>query len=318
VTTLITGSSGFIGMNLCSKMTALGHDIHKVIRSGARLDSYDSIKEHCYLIDEIGAHTDWSGAFAGINCVVHCAARVRLIDENKTDALSAYRTVNVDGTRNLAEQAFNAGVKRFIFLSSIKVNGEQTISGGRFTSKDDNFPKDAYGISKWEAEHALHEISVRTGLEVVIIRPPLVYGSGVKGSFLSLLGWLNKGIPLPLGAIKNQRSLVGIHNLIDLIMTCIDHPAAANQTFLVSDGEDISTSELLCRMSKALGKTSRLVPVPVSLLQLGANLLGKQDIAQRLLGNLQVDISHTKKVLGWTPPVSLDEGLRTTAKWYLS
>ena len=318
MTTLITGSSGFVGMNLCSEMNALGHEIYRVIRSETRLDSRNTTKDHFYFIDEIGANTDWSAALAGTNCVIHCAARAHVMHENETDALSAYRTVYVEGTRNLAEQAADAGVKRFVFLSSIKVNGERTISGSGFTSADNAFPEDAYGISKWEAEQALHEVSARTGLEVVIIRPPLVYGPGVKGNFLSLLGWLKKGIPLPLGAIHNQRSLVGIDNLIDLIITCIDHPAAANQTFLVSDDEDLSTTELLGCMSKALGKPARLVPVPVSLLHFGAKLLGKRDMAQRLLGNLQVDISHTKKVLDWAPPVSVDEGLRRTAEWYLS
>ena len=209
-------------------------------------------------------------------------------------------------------------MKRFIFLSSIKVNGERTISGTRFTSADNTFPKDAYGISKWEAEQALYEVSARTGLEVVIIRPPLVYGPGVKGNFLSLLGWLNRGIPLPLGAIHNLRSLISIDNLVDLIITCIKHPAAANQTFLVSDDEDLSTTELLRRMSAALDKPARLLLVPSSLLQLCANLLGIKAVAQRLLENLQVDISHTKEVLDWTPPVSVGEGLRRTAKWYLS
>ena len=318
MTTLITGSSGFVGMNLCSEMNALGHETHRVIRSGARLDSRNSTKDHFYFIDEIGANTDWSAALAGINCVIHCAARAHVMHENETDALAAYRAVNVEGTRNLAKQAADAGVKRFIFLSSIKVNGERTISGTHFTSKANAFPEDAYGISKWEAEQALHEVSARTGLEVVIIRPPLVYGPGVKGNFLSLLSWLDKGILLPLGAIHNQRSLVGIDNLIDLIITCISHPAAANQTFLVSDDEYLSTTELLRRISKALGKPARLVPAPASLLQLVAKILGKQNIAQRLLGNLQLDISHTKEILGWAPPVSVDEGLSKTAEWFLN
>ena len=318
MTTLITGSSGFVGMNLCSELLVRNHEIHRVIRSGARLDSRNSTRDHFYFIDEIGANTDWSAALAGINCVIHCAARAHVMLENETDALSDYRTVNVEGTRNLAEQAADAGVKRFIFLSSIKVHGERTISGTRFTSKDNTFPEDAYGISKWDAEQALHEVSARTGLEVVIIRPPLVYGPGVKGNFLSLLGWLNKSIPLPLGAIHNQRSLVGIDNLIDLIITCIDHPAAANQTFLVSDDEDLSTTELLRRISAALDKPARLLPVPSSLLQIGARLLGKKDVAQRLLGNLQLDISHTKEILGWAPPVSVDEGLSKTAEWFLN
>ena len=320
MTTLITGSSGFVGMNLCSELLARNHEIHRVIRSRKTSDMHYSTRDHFYFIDKIGANTDWSATLAGINCVIHCAARSHVMDKDKdkADALAAYRAVNVEGTKNLAEQAAGSGVKRFIFLSSIKVNGERTISGSRFTSADNAFPKDAYGISKWEAEQALYEVSVRTGLEVVIIRPPLVYGPGVKGNFLSLLGWLNRGIPLPLGAIHNLRSLISIDNLVDLIIICIKHPAAANQTFLVSDDEDLSTTELLRRMSAALDKPARLLLVPSSLLQLGANLLGIKAVAQRLLENLQVDISHTKEVLDWTPPVSVGEGLRRTAKWYLS
>ena len=197
------------------------------------------------------------------------------------------------------------------------MNGEQTVSGDCFTCLDKQYSEDPYGISKWEAEQALHEVSAKTDLEVVIIRPPLIYGAGVKGNFLSLLAWLSRGVPLPLGAIQNQRSMVGIDNLVDLIVTCIDHQAAANQTFLVSDDEDLSTTELLRRLGAALGKPARLIPIPASLLGLAARLVGKEDIAERLLGNLQVDISKTRKILDWAPRVSVDDGFRKTAKWYL-
>ena len=286
---VITGGNGFIGHALSTQLRNHQHDVIAAVRRSC------DYPDMTVLADALS----WSKALTNQDVVIHTAARAHVMNETKADALAAYRVVNVEGTRKLAEQAADAGVPRFIYLSSIKVNGEQTSSGARFCSGDNAFPEDAYGISKWEAEQALYDVSVRTGLEVVVIRPPLVYGPGVKGNFLSMLGWLNKGIPLPLGAIHNQRSLVGIDNLIDLIITCIDHPAAANQTFLVSNEEDLSTTELLRRMSNALGKPARLVPVPPSLLQFGAKLLGKQDMAQRLLGNLQVDMSHTKKALGW-------------------
>ncbi|MGF1743147.1 SDR family oxidoreductase [Vibrio profundum] len=314
----MTGASGFVGSELCSELVAREHEIRGIVRSISSVDLTSSYRNHLCAFENIKPDTNWSNVLLDIDCVVHCSARTHIMNETEIDALAAYRAVNVDGTRNLAEQAADAGVKRFIFISSIKVNGERTNSGTCFTSDDNAFPRDAYGISKWEAEQALQEISVRTDLEVVIIRPPLVYGPSVKGNFLSLLGWLHKGILLPLGAIHNQRSMVSISNLVDLIITCIDQPAAANQTFLVSDDEDRSTTELLRSMSTALGKPTRLLPVPSSMLKLGAQLLGKQDIAQRLLGNLQVDICYTKRVLDWSPPSSMDEGLRITAEWYLN
>jgi nucleoside-diphosphate-sugar epimerase len=210
------------------------------------------------------------------------------------------------------------GIRRLVYLSSIKVNVAQTVSKDCFFSLNNAFNEDPYAISKWEAEQALYQVSAETDLEVVIIRPPLVYGPGVKGNFLSMLDWLSRGFPLPLGAIRNQRSLVGIDNLVDLILTCMDHPAAANKTFLVSDGEDLSTTELMRRLGAALGKPARLLPVPASSLGLAAQLVGKQDIAERLLGNLQVNISKTKEILNWAPPVSVNDGFRKTAKWYLS
>ena len=318
MTTLVTGATGFLGRKVCSELLLRKHEIRGIARPSSLARLLTSLRRHYRTVENIEADTDWSDEVSGIDSIIHCAARAHVMEEKNAVALAAYRAVNVEGTKNLAEQAVAAGVKRFIFLSSIKVNGERTISRSRFTSEDNAFPEDAYGISKWEAEQALYEVSARTGLEIVVIRPPLVYGPRVKGNFRSMLRWLSQGIPLPLDAIDNQRSLVGIDNLIDLIITCIDHPAAANQTFLVSDDEDLSTTELLRRMSKALGKPAQFVPVPPSLLAFGAKLIGKQDIAQRLLGNLQVDISHTKKALDWTPTVSVVEGLRRTAEWYLS
>jgi len=216
----------------------------------------------------------------------------------------------VDGTLNLARQAVDAGVTRFIFISSIKVNGEQTTCGGVYKAEDLPVPEDAYGISKYEAEQGLLQVAANTGLEVVIIRPPLVYGPGVKGNFFSMMRVVKKGFPLPLGAVHNKRSLVALDNLVDLIITCIDHPAAANQVFLAGDGEDLSTTEFLRGVAKAVGVLSRLIPVPAAVLMFGASLLGKKEMAQRLLGSLQVDISKARDLLGWTPPLSVEEGLR--------
>lgn len=314
----ITGASGFVGQALCPELLARDHVVRAAVRSQGVVVSGSVSTFESIVVGQIDAKTDWSDLLAGVDCVIHCAARAHVMYETETDALAAYRVVNVEGTRRLAEQSAASGVRRLVYLSSIKVNGEGTIGSRRFTHDDEPMPEDPYGISKWEAEQALHEVAARTGLEVVIIRPPLVYGPGVKGNFLSMLGWLKRGVPLPLGSIHNKRSLVGIDNLVDLIITCIDHPAAANQTLLVSDEEDLSTTELLQRMSLALGKPVRLISVPAQLLQFGAQMFGKKDVAQRLLGNLQIDISKTKEILGWTPPISVEEGLRKTAEWYLN
>lgn len=265
-------------------------------------------------VGNIDETTDWSHALNGCNSVMHLAARVHVMDDPSTDPLASFRQTNTGGTLNLASQAATAGVRRFVFVSSIKVNGESTETGHPFTAADTPVPQDPYGISKMEAEQGLREIAKQTGMEVVIVRPPLVYGPGVKANFASLMRAVQRGVPLPLASVThNRRSFVALDNLIDLLITCIDHPAAANQTFLVSDGEDLSTTDLLRRLGHAMDKPARLFPFPPSLLQLGANLLGKGDMAQRLLGNLQVDISHTCNTLNWTPPISVDDGLRRAA-----
>jgi nucleoside-diphosphate-sugar epimerase len=231
------------------------------------------------------------------------------MNDTAADPLTAFRAVNVDGTLNLVRQAATAGVKRFVFISSVKVNGELTQPGRAFTETDAAAPQDAYGQSKHEAEQGLRQLAADTGMEVVIIRPPLVYGPGVKANFAALMRAVQRGWPLPLGAVHNQRSLVALDNLVDFIVTCITHPQAANQTFLVSDGEDLSTTELVRGMAQAVGVPARLLPVPVWALQAGATLLGKGDAVQRLCGNLQVDISKARNLLGWTPPVSVAAGL---------
>jgi nucleoside-diphosphate-sugar epimerase len=230
--------------------------------------------------------------------------------DTEADPLSAFRAVNVDGTLNLARQAAAAGVKRFVFISSVKVNGECTLPGRAFTEADLVNPQGAYGQSKHEAEQDLRKLSADISMEVVIIRPPLVYGPGVKANFAALMRAVQRGIPMPLGAVHNQRSLVALDNLVDFIVTCITHPQAANQTFLVSDGQDLSTNELVRGMAKAAGVPARLLPVSVWALQAVASLLGKGDAVQRLCGNLQIDISKARSLLGWVPPVSVEEGLR--------
>jgi nucleoside-diphosphate-sugar epimerase len=240
------------------------------------------------------------------------------MNEVERDSLAEFRRVNVDGTLHLARQAAQAGVRRFVFLSSIKVNGDETHSGHPFAADDKAVPNDPYGLSKYEAEQGLRALSDETGLEVIIIRPPLVYGPGVKANFLTMMKFVRRGIPLPLGEItENRRSFVFLDNLVNLIVTCIDHPSAANKTFLVSDGEDLSTALLLRRMANALNRPSRLFPVPTGLLILSAKILGRPEIARRLCGSLQVDMTKTRELLNWSPPVSVDEGLRRTADYFL-
>lgn len=306
---LITGANGFVGRALCAKARTDGY----IVKGAVRKSDPDSVT-----IGDINAHTDWHNALQGIDVVIHLAARVHVMNEQASDPLQEFRKVNVDGTLNLARQAVLAGVQRFIFISSIKVNGETTLPGHPFYADDTPMPVDAYGISKREAEDALRQLASETGMEVVIIRPPLVYGTDVKANFYSMMRWLDRGVPLPLGAIYNQRSLVALDNLVDLIITCIHHPAAANQIFLVSDGEDLSTSELLRRMAVALGKSAKLLPVPTGLLHTAARLLGKKAVAERLCGSLQLDISKTQQLLSWTPPISVTEALQKTAQYYRS
>jgi nucleoside-diphosphate-sugar epimerase len=311
---VLTGASGFVGRCLVNELLESEHQVTAVLRKHA---VGDDTRASLRVIADFACSLNCGTLLNGQEVVIHCAARVHVINDASSDPLTEFRKVNVDGTLNLARQAAAAGVRRFIFISSIKVNGEGTVLGAPYYADAKPAPADPYGVSKMEAEQGLRALATETRMEVVIIRPVLVYGPGVKANFLSMMRWLNKGVPLPFGAIDNQRSLVALDNLVDLIVTCIDHPAAANQTFLVSDVEDLSTTELLRRMGTALGKPARLLPVPSRLIEVGAAILGKQALAQRLCGSLQVDISKTRELLNWTPPVSVDEALRKTAKHFL-
>ena len=312
---LITGGSGFIGRALTRYAQVQGHDVRLVHRRSKNTDG--TVGVETVGIDGLSMNTDWTAALRKVEVVVHLAARVHVMNEKSSNPLSEFRRVNVDGTANLARQAAVAGIRRFIFLSSIKVNGESTQDRPPFTADDLPAPEDPYGVSKYEAEEVLRQIAAETGMEVVIIRPPLVYGPGVKANFEFMMRWLARGVPLPLAAVTyNRRSLVALDNLVDLIVICLNHPAAANQTFLASDGEDLSTADLLSRMGGALGKPVRLFYMPPALLKLGAQLLYKSSIYQRLCGSLQIDITKTSQLLGWTPPVSANEGLRRAAEGF--
>jgi nucleoside-diphosphate-sugar epimerase len=310
MTILVTGANGFVGKALCRNAVAAGMPVRGAVRTpGTACEGVES-----FTVLPLDAHTAWTHALAGCRAVVHAAARVHIMADDSDDPLSEFRRVNVEGTLRLARQAAAAGVRRFVFVSSIKVNGEGTSGHRPFTAYDTPAPQDPYGASKMEAEQGLRHLALDTGMEVVIVRPPLVYGPGVKANFASLMRAVQRGLPLPLGAVThNRRSLVALDNLVDLLITCIDHPAAANRTFLVSDGEDLSTAELLRRMGQAMGEPARLLPVPPALLKLGAMAIGKADMAQRLLGSLQLDITHTRETLGWSPPIGVDEGLRRAA-----
>jgi nucleoside-diphosphate-sugar epimerase len=312
---LVTGATGFVGGTLVRRLAAdpaFNGVVAAVRRKAEALP--EGVAQ--VLVGDLSPATDWRRALQGVDAVVHCAARVHMMQDDATETLQAYREVNVSGTLNLARQAADAGVRRFVFVSSIKVNGEATQPGHPFTADDVPAPLDPYGVSKLKAEQGLREIELQTAMEVVIVRPPLVYGPGVKANFASMMRWVARSIPLPLGAIQNARSMVALDNLVDLLVTCVKHPAAAGQTFLVSDGEDVSTTELLRRTALAMGKKPFLLPIPALVLEWGTALLGKRAVAQRLCGSLQLDINKTRQLLDWTPPVSVDEGLHRATEGF--
>jgi len=312
----ITGGSGFVGSAMIEKLREINKQAVVFSRHQMVLPAGFSLS----IIQGIDGNTDYGAGLEGVECIIHCAARVHVMqDTTALDPLTLYREVNTKGTLNLARQAVAAGVKRFIFVSSIKVNGEYTEPDCPFQADDDFIPTDPYALSKYEAEQGLRKIASETSLEVVIIRPPLIYGPGVKANFSQMMKWIVKGVPLPLGGIThNRRSLISISNFVDFISLCIEHPNAAQQTLLVSDDNDISTQKLLSNMASALNAPNRLINIPVFLLTLAAKSIGKPDISQRLCGSLQVDISHTKKVLGWSPPHDVAQCMQKTAEHFKS
>lgn len=303
---LITGYSGFVGSLLCKELKKT-HQLHLL----GRKDS------DCGVVfkSNIDKDSNFFAALTGVDCVIHSAARVHIMNDGSEDPLAEFKAVNTHGTLNLAKQAVQAGVKRFIFISSIKVSGESTTNRPPFSSADMPAPEDPYGISKAEAEQQLLELGKQTAMEIVIIRPPLVYGEGVKANFASLMKLVGKDLPLPFRLVnKNKRSLVSVYNLVDLIKVCIEHPNAANQIFLVSDNYDLSTAEMVALMAKVQSKPNLALPIPVWCFKLAGKVLGKQDVIDRLTGSLQLDITHTQNTLNWSPPYSVEHGFKLAAK----
>lgn len=300
----VTGASGFVGRALCAHLAAQGHTVRRLLR---RADGNAAPDDR--IVGDIGPDTDWRGSLDGLACVVHCAAHVHRMQPGQGDDLAAYRRVNTQGTLRLARAAAQAGARRFVFISSVKVLGEATPPGQPFRHDSAPHPQDPYGQSKWEAEQALWPLARETGIEVVVIRPPLVYGPGVGANFQRLMRGVASGLPLPLRSVRNQRSLVSVGNLVDLVTLCTRHPGAAGQAWLVSDGRDLSTPELIEGLGRAMGVRPRLWPVPVAGLLLAGRLAGRRAMVERLVQSLQVDIAHTRERLGWAPPLTVEQGL---------
>ncbi len=326
---LVTGAGGFVGRPLCAELLHRGYRVRSAARALGRIPA----GMEAVAVGALDGGTDWTAALSGVDAVIHLAARVHVMKDASADPLAEFLKVNLHGTENLAQQAARAGVKRFVYTSSVKVNGERTLpistlspgpapspSGGEeknaFTESDEPDPQDHYGVSKWQAEQALQRIAEETGLEVVIVRPPLVYGPGVKGNFLSLLAAIDRGIPLPLAGARNLRSLVYAGNLVDALIACATHPAAAGQTYLVSDGADVSTAQLANMIAGALGRSNRSFYLPPRLVRAAATMLERVEQLDRLFGSLRVNDEKIRKELGWIPPYSMEQGLRTTADWY--
>lgn len=307
---LITGATGFIGSFLCKQLQKTKRNYRSAVRD------HLANTVHSIVIEDIDSQTDWGQALHGIDVVIHLAARTHIMNDTALDPFAEFRRVNIEGTLNLARQAAAAGVKRFIFISSVKVNGESTTNFKPFTEVQATAPQDLYGMSKKEAEEGLYAIADETGMTVVIIRSPLVYGPGVKANFYNLLKLAYTSFPLPFGAVHNKRSMIYLENLVEFIMKCIDYPAAANQTFLISDGKDLSLSELLKYIREALGQPARLFSVPLFLFELAGLLTRKQAVMNRLVGDLQVDSSKARSLLDWSPPYTVEEGIRATVEAY--
>ncbi|OGP64593.1 MAG: hypothetical protein A3K22_06445, partial [Deltaproteobacteria bacterium RBG_16_42_7] len=311
---LVTGASGFVGRSLCCSLLEKGYIVQGLFRTKDKFTECRCCTEH-FAVGEINAKTNWTDALNRVDTVIHLASRVHFIQDTYVNPLDEYKRINTDGTKRLAEMAVKARVRRMIFISTIKVNGEQTIYQP-FTEDDLPHPQDPYAVSKWEAELALKQISTGTGLEIVILRPPLVYGSGVKANFLRLLQLVDRGFFLPIGSVDNHRSIIYLENLIDAIINCIDKTEAAGQTFLVSDEQDISTPDLIRMIASAMGKRPKLLPFPPTLLKVIGRFSGKNAEMARLTGSLCIDSSKIRKVLNWKPPFTMEEGIRETVKWY--
>jgi len=316
---LVTGANGFVGMAVCRALLDKGRVVRAAVRGKSAQDALQGNLPGlpCVHVDDITPGTDWSSALAGCDAVVHLAARVHMMRETASDPLAEYRRMNRDAARHLAESAGRAGVRRFVFLSTIKVNGEASRGAG-FRESDPPAPEDSYAVSKWEAEQAIAEAAKAAGMEYVILRPPLVYGPGVAANFLRVLQAVDRGDPVALGSIRNRRSFLYVGNLADAIATCVDHPAAANKTYVLADGGGVSTPELFQRVGAALGRPARLKKVPLIVMRLGALLLGRAADVSRLTGDLAVDDAAIRRELGWVPPYTMEEGLVETARWYRS
>lgn len=309
---LITGANGFVGKPLCAELLRQGQSVRAAVRQSNLLrDDIEAVR-----VGNIDGNTDWLNSLCGVDVVIHLAARVHVMSDTVADPLAEFRRVNTAGTEHLARCAAASGVKRLIYVSSIKVNGEETHNEKQFSETDVPAPQDAYGISKWEAEQALRRVADETGLEVVIVRPPLIYGPGVKGNFVQMLGVVAKHIPLPFASVYNHRDLLYVGNLVDALITCATHSAAAGQTYLICDGEAVSTPGLLRQLATGMGITPRLFPCPPALLKLAGKLVGKSQQLERLLGSLRVDGDKMRTDLNWVPPYSLRQGLQATAEWY--
>ncbi|MCG8487272.1 MAG: SDR family oxidoreductase [Chromatiales bacterium] len=302
---LVTGANGFVGSHLCPYLVDQGYTVRAAVRS--RQSDWDVCEQSP--VGDISASSDWRQALQGVDSVIHLAGRAHVMRESSDDPLALFRQVNVEASLRLAEQAVAAGVRRFIYLSSIKVNGESS-SLKPLVADDPARPEDAYGQSKWEAEQVLVSCLAAADTELVIVRPVLVYGAGVKGNLQSLVRWIRKGVPLPLAAVENRRSLVGIDNLLDFLQLCIEHPAAAGEVFLVADGEDLSTPQLIRSLAEAMGVTAKLFPLPIAMLRLLGRLSGRSAAIDRLCGDLQVDLEKNRRLLAWTPKRSVEAGLR--------
>lgn len=309
----ITGATGFVGKTLVKELVSEGHSLIATVRAFTT-ELPPEVEQKQVDLKGLDVEDTIIDTLKNIDVVIHTAARVHIMQDKAADPLTEFRQMNVDTTAELARQSAKAGVKRFIFFSSIKVNGESTDQRDAFRETDAPAIEDAYGQSKLEAEQVLFELASSTSMEMVIIRPPLIYGPGVKANFGSMIKIIKKGLPLPFGAVSNQRSMLAIDNLVDFIKLCVTHPAAANQIFLLADGDDVSTTELFKKIAKAYKQNARLIPVPVSWMTFFAKLAGKQNITDRLFGNLQIDINKARQLLGWKPVTTMDQQLNKMAE----